>query len=113
MFLSYIKGPNVHEWVQLQVRWLAKQLSGGALQDDEYLYRETHLTFQNAFTDTMTMQKAKHEIQNLKMKEGVSRHVMRGLYFHCYHLLFIACTLTVSQVTDEPLLSHVSHGDST
>jgi hypothetical protein len=70
MFLSYIKGANVHEWVQSRVRWLAEQLTGGALQNDEYLYRETHTAFQNAFTDTMTMQKAKNEIQNLKMKEG-------------------------------------------
>jgi hypothetical protein len=70
MFLSYIKGPDVHKWVQPRVRWLAEQLTGGALQDDEYLYREMHLAFQNAFTDTMTMQKAKNEIQNLKMKDG-------------------------------------------
>jgi hypothetical protein len=70
MFLSYIKGPNVHEWVQSRVRWLAEQLTGGALQEDEYLYRETHTAFQHAFTDTMTMQKAKNEIQNLKMKDG-------------------------------------------
>jgi hypothetical protein len=70
MFLSYIKGANVHEWVQSRVRWLAEQLAGGTLQGDEYLYRETHAAFQNAFTDTMTMQKAKNEIQNLKMKDG-------------------------------------------
>jgi hypothetical protein len=70
MFLSYIKGPNVHEWVQSRVRWLAEQLTGGALQEDEYLYRETHTAFQKAFTDIMTMQKAKNEIQNLKMKDG-------------------------------------------
>jgi hypothetical protein len=69
MFLSYIKGANVHEWVQSRVRWLAEQLTGGALQDNEYLYRETHTVFRNAFTDTMTMQKAKNEIQNLKMKD--------------------------------------------
>jgi hypothetical protein len=70
MFLSYIKGASVHEWVQSRVRWLAEQLTGGALQNDEYLYQETHTAFQNAFTDTMTMQKAKNEIQNLKMKDG-------------------------------------------
>jgi hypothetical protein len=70
MFLSYIKGPNVHEWVQSRVHWLTEQLTRGALQDDEYLYREMHTAFQNAFTDTMTMQKAKNEIQNLKMKDG-------------------------------------------
>jgi hypothetical protein len=38
MFLSYIKGANVHKWVQSRVRWLAEQLTGGALQNDEYLY---------------------------------------------------------------------------
>jgi hypothetical protein len=70
MFLSYIKGPNVHKWVQSRVRWLAEQLTKGTLQDDEYLYQEMHTAFQNAFTDTMTMQKAKNEIQNLKMKDG-------------------------------------------
>jgi hypothetical protein len=69
MFLSYIKGANIHEWVQSRVCWLAEQLAGGALQSDGYLYRETHTAFQNAFTDTMTMQKAKNEIQNLKMKD--------------------------------------------
>jgi hypothetical protein len=70
MFLSYIKGANVHKWVQSRVRWLAEQLTGGTLQDDEYLYREKHIAFQNAFTDTMMMQKAKNKIQNLKMKDG-------------------------------------------
>jgi hypothetical protein len=70
MFLSYIKGPNVHEWVQSRVCWLVEQLTRGALQSDKYLYWETHTAFQNTFTDTMTMQKAKNEIQNLKMKDG-------------------------------------------
>jgi hypothetical protein len=70
MFLSYIKGLNIHEWVQSRVRWLTEQLTRGMLQSNEYLYRETHTAFQNAFTDTMTMQKAKNEIQNLKMKDG-------------------------------------------
>jgi hypothetical protein len=70
LFLSFIKGPRVHEWVTMQVRWIHTRLSGGATENEEYLYDTIINSFQTAFTDTMSVQRAKGEFQDVKMEKG-------------------------------------------
>ena len=56
LFLSFIKGPDVHEWATAQVRWLMSRLRDGANPREEYLYEMVEQVFQTAFTDTMSVQ---------------------------------------------------------
>ena len=70
LFLSFIKGPNVHEWATAQVRWLMSRLCDGANPREEYLYDTVEQAFQTAFTDTMSVQRAKAEFQEVKMEQG-------------------------------------------
>ena len=70
LFLTFIKGPNVQEWVGLQVAWLGRWIRQGARRTEEYLYDTVMDTFNTAFTDTMSMQKAKAEFQTIKMEGG-------------------------------------------
>jgi hypothetical protein len=38
LFLSFIKGPNIQQWVAAQIEWLGDQLAGGAQVHNEYLW---------------------------------------------------------------------------
>ena len=54
----------------LQVGWLGRCLNAGARRTEEYLYDTVMDLFNTAFTDTMSMQMAKAEFQNIKMEGG-------------------------------------------
>ena len=70
LFLTFIKGPNVQVWVGLQVGWLGRRNHQGASRREEYLYDTIIDSFNSAFTDTMSKQKAKSEFQTIKMEGG-------------------------------------------
>ena len=70
LFLTFIKGPNVQEWVGSQVGWLGRCLLAGGRKTNEYLYDTVMELFNTAFTDTMSLQKAKAEFQSIKMEGG-------------------------------------------
>ena len=70
LFLTYIKGPNVQEWVGSQVGWLGRHLMTGGRKTNEHLYDSVLDSFNTAFTDTMSLQKAKAEFQTIKMEGG-------------------------------------------
>ncbi|KAH9050400.1 hypothetical protein EDB83DRAFT_2317165 [Lactarius deliciosus] len=70
LFMSYVQGEEVFEWVQTQTEWLTSQLMQGASTRDEYLYDTVLDAFREAFTDTMSVQKAKHNIQTIRMDKG-------------------------------------------
>ena len=70
LFLTFIKGPNVQEWVAEQVSWLGRRLHQGAGKHREFLYNTIMDAFNRAFTDTMSWQKAKAEFQNIKIEGG-------------------------------------------
>ena len=70
LFLTFIKGPDVQEWVGAQVGWLGRHLLAGASRADQYLYNTVMDLFNTAFTDTMSLQKAKAEFQSIKMEGG-------------------------------------------
>ena len=65
LFLSFIKGPDVHEWATAQVRWLMSRLRDSANPQEEYLYETVEQAFQTAFTNTMSVQQAKAEFQEV------------------------------------------------
>ena len=70
LFLTYIKGPNVQEWEGSQVGWLGRCLMAGGRKTDEHLYDSVLDSFNTAFTDTMSLQKAKAEFQTIRMEGG-------------------------------------------
>ena len=70
LFLTFIKGPNVQEWVGSQVGWLGRRLLAGGRKADKHQYDAVIESFNTAFTDTMSLQKAKAEFQTLKMEGG-------------------------------------------
>jgi hypothetical protein len=45
LFLSFIKGPAVHEWNMLQVNWLMTRAQTGALPSEEFLYDTIEAVF--------------------------------------------------------------------
>jgi hypothetical protein len=70
LFLSFIKGPAVHEWNMLQVNWLMTRARTGALPSEEFLYDTIEAAFRSAFTDTMSVQRAKAEFHLISMERG-------------------------------------------
>jgi hypothetical protein len=70
LFLSFIKGPAVHEWNMLQVNWLMTRARTGALPTEEFLYDTIEAAFRSAFTDTMSVQRAKAEFHLISMEHG-------------------------------------------
>ena len=70
LFLMFIKGPNVQEWVGSQVGWLGRRLLAGGRKTDKYLYNTIMESFNTTFTDTMSLQKAKAEFWSIKMEGG-------------------------------------------
>jgi hypothetical protein len=70
LFLSFIKGPAVHEWNMLQVNWLMTRARTGALPTEEFLYYTIEAAFRSAFTDTMSVQRAKAEFHLISMEHG-------------------------------------------
>jgi hypothetical protein len=70
LFLSFIKGPAVHEWNMLQVNWLMTRARMGALPTEEFLYDTVEAAFRSAFTDTMSVQRAKAEFHLISMERG-------------------------------------------
>ena len=70
LFLTFIKGPDVQEWSNMQVGWLGGQLLSGAGRNEEHLYDEVLDSFKMVFTDTMSLQKAKAEFRTIKMEKG-------------------------------------------
>ena len=70
LFLTFIKGPDVQEWTSSQVGWLGSWLLAGAGRNEEQLYDTVMDSFNTAFTDMMSLQKAKAEFRTLKMERG-------------------------------------------
>jgi hypothetical protein len=70
LFLSLIKGPAVHEWNMLQVNWLMTCARAGALPSEEFLYDTIEAVFRSAFTDIMSVQRAKAEFHLISMERG-------------------------------------------
>jgi hypothetical protein len=69
LFLSFIKGPNIQEWVAAQIEWLGDQMGGGVQVHNKYLWHTIINRFKDAFTDTMSVEKAEQAIKEICMKD--------------------------------------------
>ncbi len=76
LFLTYIKGPDVDEWVQRFFRWNRTQVDGGINENDPCLIQEMKDAFKERFGDS---QEKLHAQQALR--EGI---VMKGYDINTY-----------------------------
>jgi hypothetical protein len=70
LFLTYIKGPNVTNWVNNQVRKIGGHLNREGSKNDEYIWATMINDFANAFQDIMSKERADQELTQLKMERG-------------------------------------------
>ena len=72
LFLTYIQGPQVNEWVKSMSEWLRLQVGRqGIARHDEWLWESTELSFNRQYADILTQEKAKALLrQGFKMERG-------------------------------------------
>jgi hypothetical protein len=52
LFLGFIKGPNIKDWVKRWTNWTIDQFTTGHATTDEHYWNKVLHGFQNAFQDT-------------------------------------------------------------
>ena len=70
LFLTYIKGPNVIDWVKEKTTWAVQQLQTGRDPNDEYYWTEIARDFQLMFQDAGSRERAQEKLRQLKYSAG-------------------------------------------
>ena len=71
LFLTYIQGNIVNEWIVAMSRWLNCQIAGGIHDDNEDLWRVVDDAFRHRFSNTLERETAQAELKKgIKMKDG-------------------------------------------
>ena len=72
LFLTYLQGPLVNEWVKAMSAWLRLQITNFHVQlDDEWLWESTMQAFNRQFADVLEQEKAKALLRKgFKMEGG-------------------------------------------
>ena len=70
LFLTYIKGPNVSDWVREKTTWAVQQLQTSRDPNDEYYWMEIAQDFQLMFQDAGRCERAQEKLQQLKYTSG-------------------------------------------
>jgi hypothetical protein len=69
LFLGFIKGPNVKDWVKRWTNWTIDQFTTGRATNDEYYWNEVFRGFENAFRDTGARERAEMRLNHLLMAQ--------------------------------------------
>ena len=71
LFLTYIQGKAVNEWVMSMSQWLNRQVTGGVPEQTPDLWVETERAFRRRFANTLEREQAQGALKRgLKMKNG-------------------------------------------
>jgi hypothetical protein len=72
LFMTYIQGPLVNEWIKSMNAWLRLQITrGGRLTTDKWLWDSTLLSFNRQYADILGQEKARAELdKGFKMEKG-------------------------------------------
>jgi hypothetical protein len=72
LFMTYIQGPLVNEWVKSMNAWLRLQITrNGWPTNDEWLWDSTLLSFNRQYADVLGQEKARAELERgFKMEKG-------------------------------------------
>src|SRR6267378_5231865 len=65
LFLRFLKGPNVKDWVRKWTNWIVEQYNLGHPSTDEYYWNQVALGFENAFQDTGARERAEDKLRHL------------------------------------------------
>jgi hypothetical protein len=67
LFLGFIKGPNVKDWVKRWTNWTIDQFTTGRATNDKYYWNEVFRGFKNAFKDTSAREHVEMRLNHLLM----------------------------------------------
>jgi hypothetical protein len=72
LFMTYIQGPLVNEWIKSMNAWLRLQITRkGRPTNDEWLWDSTLLSFNHQYADVLGQEKARAELERgFKMEKG-------------------------------------------
>ncbi len=70
LFLTYIKGPNVNDWVREKTMWAVQELQTGRPGEDEHYWTEIARDFQLMFQDAGRRERAQEKLRHLKYRPG-------------------------------------------
>jgi hypothetical protein len=67
LFLGFIKGPSVKDWVKRWTNWTIDQYTTGRATNDEYYWTTIIHGFEDAFRDTSARERAEMRLTHLLM----------------------------------------------
>src|SRR5258708_34569997 len=70
LFLRFIKGTNVKDWVKRWAKWTINQFNKARPPTDEYYWDEVARGFQQAFQDTGARERAEDKLRHLAFIPG-------------------------------------------
>ena len=70
LFLGFIKGPNVDDWVKLRTNETLARFNAGTNPNDEVYWDEIGQQFMDSFWDTASRECAKEKLRNLSWIPG-------------------------------------------
>jgi hypothetical protein len=70
LFLTFIRGPKVGNWVNDQVKVASRHIHQGGNKTNEFIWDTIMTEFANTFQDIMSHERAEHELNHLQMEGG-------------------------------------------
>jgi hypothetical protein len=70
LFLTFIRGPKVGNWVNDQVKTVGKYIRAGGHKTDEFIWDTVIDEFANTYQDIMSHERAENELNHLRMEGG-------------------------------------------
>jgi hypothetical protein len=70
LFLTFVRGPKVGNWVNDQVKAVGKYIRQGGHKTDEFIWDTVINEFANTFQDIMSHERAENELNHLRMEGG-------------------------------------------
>jgi hypothetical protein len=70
LFLTFIWGPKVGNWVNNQVKVVSRHIRQGGHKTDKFIWDTVMTEFTNTFQDIMSHERAENELNHLRMEGG-------------------------------------------
>ena len=65
LFLGFIKGPNIKDWVKCWTMWTVNEFTTGQLSMDDHYWNTIMQAFQQTFQDTGARERAEDQLRKL------------------------------------------------
>jgi hypothetical protein len=70
LFLTFIQGPDVGNWVNDQIQVVSRHLNSGGRKTNEFIWDTVIHDFATLFQDIMSAERAEAALNQLKMQGG-------------------------------------------